>query len=67
MEQGRYFSMLKFKEAAIGYLLRYHIVNVSLVGEVFLEQCGKLELAILHPPPLHQVEHVRAEEQYKGY
>ena len=38
----------------------------SLVGEVFLEESGELELAVLDPSPLDEVQHVRTEEQHQG-
>ena len=63
--KGLSFLSLEFEISCLTTLIA--TMCCSLVAEVFLEESGELELAILDPPPLHQVQHVGAEEQNKGY
>ena len=62
--KGSSFLSLEFEISCLTTLIA--TMCCSLVAEVFLEQSGKLELAILNSPPLNQVQHVWAEQEHKG-
>ena len=62
--KGLSFLSLEFEISFLTTLIA--TMCCSLVAEVFLEQSGKLELAILNSPPFNEVQHVWAEQEHKG-
>ena len=50
----------------IKFRIKYKTQNMLLPVDVFLKQDYKLVLNVLHSPPVHQVQHIRAEENSQG-